>query len=376
MSLLTRRTLLLSGAATALAAPTLAQTTTVGPADLPAALAAARGGETLVLADGDYGAVDIAGKTYADFVTLRPARPGGAVLQKLDIRGSRFVRCDGLHVSSPDNGARFSTVVAVTEGSRDVQIINCTVNGRIDTDYSGHYGLYTNDQVRDVLFAGNFVHHVRVGGTFYNAQGLTVSGNVIDHTGGDSFKFIAVRDVLIENNFGARHIFSAPGEHNDFIQFQGADSANIVIRGNVSLPRSISNVQGIFLDDARYSNVLIEYNIIVTSMIRGISVSDCANCEARFNTLINIPGIGSKATKVMGFSNYHSNIETSYLQDAKQGPNLTLQNTHPGKPLYFGQFFNNPQAGQAMRPADLLPVRGSLAERYGAVGTIQRFMGN
>ncbi len=378
MTYLSRRTLLgWSGAlgAVAVACPAWAQGTRVGPADLSAALASAKGGETFLLTDGPYGVVDIVGHRFADRVTLRADHRARAVFDQLFIRDTHNLRVEGVHVSHPGNGGPASTIVAVTEGSRAIQIVGCQVNGKIDADYTGHYGLYTNDQVRDVVFAGNFVHHVRVGGVFYNAQGLTVSGNTVDHVGGDSFKFIAVQDALIEYNMGARHIFSPPSEHNDFIQFQGAPSSNLVIRGNVSLPRSIPNVQGIFLDDARYTNVLIEHNVIVSSMIRGISTSDCVDCEVRFNTLINIAGQGSKATKVMGFERYHGNIETSHRGDAGQGANLTLQNTHPNRPFYYGALFANPEAGQAMQLQDLLQIGPAGATRFGAVGTVERFLG-
>ncbi|MGX0978369.1 hypothetical protein ACSSVY_004109 [Roseovarius sp. MBR-51] len=341
---------------------------------LSAALARAAGGETIVLSSGNYGALDISGESFSSYVTLVSEEERGAVFTSVNIRNTDYLRIDNVHVDSPNNGGAASTIVSVSDGSSHIQFLNSEVNGKVDGVYSGHYGLHTSGNVSDVTFAGNYVHDIKIGGVFYNAKDLTVSGNTIDYTGADSLKFIGVQDVLIEGNMGSQNFFPAPGEHLDFIQFQGSDSSDIVIRGNVSLPGTHANVQGIFFDDAHYTNVLVEDNVIATGMIRGISVSSGTNFVARNNTLINLPGEGSKATKVMGADQSYGNIQTSFLQDAGKDANLTLQNTDPDKPFYFGDFFANPEAGLGMTLDDLLPTPNTLAETMGAVRTIEAFL--
>ncbi len=337
-----------------------------------AALSQASGGETIILSSGNYGSLDISGKSFSSYVTLVSEEPRGAIFTSVDIRDTDYLRIDNVHVDSPSNGGAASKLVSVSEGSSHIQFLNSEVNGKVDDVYTGHYGLYTKD-VSDVTFAGNDVHDIKIGGVFYSAQDLTIKGNTIDYTGADSFKFIGVHGVLVEDNVGASHHFPASGEHLDFIQFQGTDSSDIVIRGNVSLPGTQTNVQGIFLDDAHYTNVLVEDNVIVTGMIRGVSVSSGTNVVVRNNTLINVEGAGSKATKVLGADQSYGNIQTSYLQDAGLDANLTLQNTDPDKPLYYGNFFANPEAGRGITLEDLLPTPNTLAETMGAVGTIQAF---
>ncbi len=341
--------------------------------ELSTALSNAKGGETIILRSGDYGSLNVSGKSYSSYVTIESEEDKGAVFSSVSVRDTDYLRIDNVHVDNPTNGSPASTLVSVTDGSSHVQFLNSEVNGKVDGDYTGHYGLYSKD-ASDVTFAGNYVHDIKTGGVFYTSSDLTVSGNNIDYTGADSFKFIGVQGVLIEGNMGSRNIFPSPTEHVDFIQFQGSDSSDIEIRGNVSLPGTRVDAQGIFFDDAHYTNVLVEENVIATGMIRGISVSSGTNFVARNNTLINLPGEGSKATKVLGADESYGNIQTSYLQDAGLGDNLTLQNTHPNEPYYYGDYFANPEAGLGMTLEDLLIVPGTLAETMGAVGTIEALL--
>jgi hypothetical protein len=64
----------------------------------------------------------------------------------------------------------------------------------------------------------------------------------------------------------------------------------------------------------------------------------------------------------------------SYLGEAGLDGNLTLQNTDPDKPFYYGDYFVNPEAGREMTLEDLLPKSGTLAETMGATDTIKAFI--
>lgn len=333
------------------------------------ALAAAKGGETITLADGNYGTLDIIDHDYSTFVTITSQNRLGAKFDEVNIVNSHHVRIDGIHVNNTDNGGASSTLVAVTKGSSHIEVLNSEVNGRIDDIYDGHFALYTNDSVSSVTFSGNYLHDVKRGGVFYNADNIIVSNNIVDRIGDDSFKFIGVDGVLIENNSAAGHVYPSPGAHLDFIQFQGANSRNITIRGNISLPVNQSNVQGIFLDDADYSNVLIEKNIVVTGMIRGVSVSSGTNIVARHNTVLDIEGAGSKATLVMVPGESYGNIMSTYDEDKRLGEtggNLYLQQTNQTGAWHYDGYFKNAGAGLGLSIEDLAPTQRSLAAVYGA----------
>jgi hypothetical protein len=99
--------------------------------------------------------------------------------------------------------------------------------------------------------------------------------------------------------------------------------------------------RGIFLDDARFTNVMIERNIIVTSMIRGISVSGARNTVARYNTVLDVPGAG-KATYVMLDGEVYGNIMSTYPGDKKLGiyeGNLLLQHADPRGRWHYDTVF-------------------------------------
>ncbi|MGR3585593.1 MAG: right-handed parallel beta-helix repeat-containing protein [Pseudooceanicola nanhaiensis] len=335
---------------------------------LDRALAAAQGGETLVLADGAYGGLKIAGRSFRPAVTLTSATPRGARFDAVEITGSEGLILDQLHVASPDQGT-FSSAVVSIQASSGITLRDSEVNGPVDGDFSGHHGLHTDLGSRDITFARNYVHDVKNGATFIDTSALTVTGNVIDRIGNDSFKLIAITGGVIDGNTGARNVFPQPGSHLDFVQFQGADSRDIVLRGNVFLPGARTDVQGIFLDDARFTHVMIERNIIVTSMIRGISVSGARNTVARYNTVLDVPGAG-KATYVMLDGEVYGNIMSTYPGDKKLGiyeGNLLLQHADPRGRWHYDTVFRNARAGSGITLADLAPVPGGLAESYGAM---------
>ncbi|MEM6374718.1 MAG: right-handed parallel beta-helix repeat-containing protein [Pseudomonadota bacterium] len=339
---------------------------------LQTALAQAKGGETIILKSGNYGALDIVNESYSSYVTLVSEQPLGAHFNSVTIDNSDFIRIDSVHVDSPSNGGPGGRIVEIIKGSSHIEFLNSEVNGKVDSYYEGFYGLYSKDS-SNLTFAGNYVHDVKVGGAFFKTTALDVTGNTIDYVAGDSFKFSTVRDAIIEGNVGARNVISSPGEHYDFIQFQH-DSSDIVVRGNISMPETRGNVQGIFLKDGIYSDVLVEYNVISSSQVNGLFVSDgSSNMVARYNTLVNIPG-SHNITIERGFDQSYNNITTTSAGNAGLGSNLNLQNTDPNKPFYYGDYFANPEKGLARTLEDLLPQKGSAAETMGAVGTVEAFL--
>ena len=107
--------------------------------------------------------------------------------------------------------------------------------------------------------------------------------------------------------------------HPDFIQFQG-DSSDAVIRGNVFLlkeePTPGYPVQGIFLKDGVYNDILIEDNIVYTNTANGIYIESRPggdNITIRENTVLSPPDI----TK-FGFSRYPGYCRRWYLYGREQ----------------------------------------------------------
>jgi parallel beta-helix repeat protein len=290
--------------------------------------------------------------------------------------GSSNISLDGVDITSQTNGSFGSSIVHVGGNSRGIRIENSEISGLEDDVYYGHYGIHVEGSASDVVVQNNYIHDMRVGIYLQGADNIIVAENRLEFLASDSMKIAGSNDLLIENNIGARYYYPKAGEHLDFIQFQGSDSSDVVVRGNISLPANRTDVQGIFFDDAHYSSILIEQNIIVTGMIRGVSVSSGTNVVARQNTVLNIEGGGSKATKIMVDGESFGNIEGSYLQDAgPEGDDMVLQQADASRPYYYGSTFSNATAGLGITLEDLRPVPGGYAESYGASTRLAELLG-
>jgi parallel beta-helix repeat protein len=340
--------------------------------ELLSALDRAQGGDTIVVADGDYGSLSI-GANYGSMVTLRAETPLGAKLDGLVVSGASNLRFDGFHVRSDSNGFDNGGVVNINGGSANIQFVNSEVHARIDDVFFGYQGI----QVRgasNVLLENNYVHNVHHGLVGWDVDGLEFIGNKIDYVGEDHMKLAAVNGGRIEGNVGGGNVFPVPGDpHPDFIQFQ-ASSSNIEIRDNVHFAKTIAWSQGIFLWDGTYDNITIEGNIISTGMLRGVSVQRGDNIVVQNNTLLNVPGEVHNGTVVLvpDGSVVRGNIQTSYA-GGLDDDNLTLQNVDPGRPFYVGDYFVNGMNGRALTIEDLEPVAGSLAETMGAAATLRNW---
>lgn len=339
-------------------------TTTVSTsAELRDALTGVSAGDEILLAPGDYGALRISGAQFSGFVTIRSAdRNEPATFEDIIIEGSRYLRIDGVHVDSPSNGSGAAALVRVDAGSRFVEFMNSEVNGKVDNDFSGYYGLQSRDS-SDVRFINNYVHDVKNGGYFQSSERVVVEGNDFDRIGNDAMKFAGVEDVLIENNFGPRIVTPSAGAHLDFIQFQGSDSNGIVIRGNVVLPATPYASQGIFLGDATYDDVLIEQNIIYSGLIRAISVGAGDNVVARNNTTLTVPDYGHKAAAIiLPDGAVSENNIMGFYRGGYDGPNLLVQWDDPNDGFYYDDVFVNASVGWGVTIEDLAPVPGGPAD--------------
>lgn len=348
-------------------------------AELSGALARATGGETILLAGGGYGALSLSGRTFGSTVTIRSADPGNrATFDSVMIDGSRNIRIDGVHVDNPSNGDFVTKVVAVT-GSTDIAVVNSEINGKVDSEYQGHYGLYTSGSNR-ITFAGNYVHDVKNGAVLEGSSAIELSGTRFDYLGNDAIKFSGIDGLLLENNTGASHIYPAEGAHVDFIQGQGSASSNIVVRGNVAIQGPDSwSFQGIFFDDTTFNNVLIENNIIVNGHLRGITISAGSDIIVRNNTVLTHADSGHKASIILmpAGSLIQNNIDSgdTSIAGAWGNNNLRLQWNNPSAPFYYDNVYVNATAGRGLTLADLAPVPGSVGETMGAYARLAELLG-
>lgn len=342
-------------------------------AGLLAALAAAKAGDVITLAGGFYGVVSIEARFSAD-VTITSARPLAARFAALTLSNSSHLRLDGLHVDAPGNGNWGQALLAI-EASDHIAVLNCEINGKVDglRPIAGYFGIRARNSTA-ITVQNTFAHDVLNGMAFFGVDDLNLAANTVDGVGADSFKFGGVNNALIEDNTGAKRTYSAPDAHEDFMQFQGAASSNVTIRGNVFLPQNVFDVQGIFVaGKGGHSNFLIEQNILHSSMANGIYVAKgSTGVRIRDNTLIAADGAVTRISAPAG-AEISGNI-TSGRRGVLEGGNLTMQGSDAEGTFFIGALFPGWVLGGAMALADLQPAPGSAAASTGAVSRLRELL--
>lgn len=239
--------------------------------ELTAALIAARGGETIVLAAGDYGTLNLRNRTFSSAVTITSADPAQpAHLDSILLTNVVNLTLRHLDVGAAlAPGATSSTAMMTVTGSKGIEAYSTSFHGSLD-------GTPSND--------GNGVSFLRSSGIkivdsnfeqlgrallIGNSTDIVVTGNRFHDLRSDGADFAEVNNVLIANN-SFRDFYPATGDHPDAIQFwtsnTAAPSTDIVIRDNVILQGNGQGLQGIFLTDQvgtlPYERVQITNNLI------------------------------------------------------------------------------------------------------------------
>jgi hypothetical protein len=335
----------------------LAETYTAGgPAGLKALLGKVRGGDTILLEPGRYGTLALTQDFDSD-VTIRSAQPLRAVFGGITIMGASHIVLDGLRVDG--EGVR-GNYIEIDKGADHITIRSSEIGAA--SGYDRNFGIRAKSST-NLSYLGNYVHNAVNGIANFHNNDVTLIGNVIDWMASDSFKFSGVNRGLVEGNWGAAHVEAAPGAHVDFMQFQGEDTRNMVIRGNVLLPAEGTDgtAQGIF---GNLSDSLIEQNIIVSALVRGISVH--TGNTIRYNTLLDIPGQAVDDTKIWWDSG--TTVDYNIWTESKggvYGTNVIVQHNDPRGVNYVYNLIPNFH-GTGTTLQDLIPVTGSIVDGLGA----------
>jgi len=383
-------------------------------AQLEQALLNASGGDSISLAAGNYAAntpndneFRISGQDYSSYVTITSAdKDNPAQFSALHIIDSSYIRLDGIKIVA---GGREG--IGIFNGSHHIEVLNSEIHGanRFDRDMPHYsqvstlYGVYVNGGLSELVAQGypaSDVRNLRIqnidvqdikssGYLLLNFTDSIVKGNRCDWMAVDCYKLANIDNLDFINNFGASNIYSSPTAHVDFVQGQGPISNSRFI-GNVALAVSNQGVQGLFFDDATYTNLTFENNVIHTRSIRGISVSSPSNgtpstgIVARYNTVLR-PAVSAanknsnKASDILIPSgsikenNIVSNITTKAEQRLTGEPgkeNIVAQYNRPDRAHFYDDYYVNASDGLGATIEDFTPVAGSAGETKGAFARI------
>ncbi len=282
-------------------------------AGLDRALSAARGGELIVLAPGDYGELAMKARAFERPVTLQS--DGGASFARIALN-----RVQGLNFRNISVAGRLqpgetekARYVVVVDSARITWIggtIAGTADGNPDNDGIG-LGVRRSEDIR---VEGVRFHDLWRGAVFGNSKRVVARGNRLETMRSDGLNFAGVEDVVVADNM-FRDFFPniEKRDHADFIQFwaRGAGpSARAVITGNIMMQGRGMSTQGIFIDNktGRVNGVLqhgepfrdftITDNLYYGSSVHGISVGGIDGGVIARNTAVAVPG----ATRRVGIN--------------------------------------------------------------------------
>ncbi|WP_424831780.1 right-handed parallel beta-helix repeat-containing protein [Ruegeria sp.] len=269
--------------------------------ELSAALKNAQGGETFLLAGGNYGALRVR-QSFKKPVTIRSADPQSpACLTELRVTKSSNITFDGLvfdYVRSP--GDKVHVIRFEIRNSHGITISNSIFDGDYNAGTGFGRGIFIRDSSK-ITISGNILRKWLRAITAVHTTFLTIRGNQIYDIRADGMAFSGIDDVLIERNTVHNFRAGSTRDHRDMIQLMrttNTRSTNVVIRDNVFDMGAGDYTQTIFMGASgkdtsnpqlRHQNILIENNVIYNAHLHGISVHGVDDLSIRKNSIIRIP---------------------------------------------------------------------------------------
>jgi hypothetical protein len=266
-------------------------------------------GDTIVLADGDYGPLSIHEKLNLREITIRAAEGAHPRFDTIHIRASSLWRLSGLTIDNPTvniGNANRTMLFIESHGwrgpSNDIVIENCHISSGNTYDPR----TLSADEWNTIAWSGIRADGDRI--TIRNNQlttvnfGISVTGNdclvqnnLIDGFCGDAMRGLGNGHVFEYNT--VQNCYVVNGNHCDGFQswvVEGEDPPErITLRGNKIFqwtgerPQLSEYLQGIGLFDGPYIGWRIENNLVVTDMYHGITISGGIDCLIVNNTAID-----------------------------------------------------------------------------------------
>ena len=277
--------------------------------ELTSAIASAAGGDRIVLADGNYGAVSIFNRTYASTLTIEAANPGsGAHLDGLFVANAKNISFVGLDVGRALNaGEPTYTQLSWIKTSSDIKLNGMAFHGSQDGNPSNDGVGLTVTSASGLNISNSRFEDLYRGLVLQNSTNTTIKDNSVTLIRSDGIISIANDGLSIEGNHigDFRQVL---GDHSDAIQFwttgQTKGQTNITIKDNVIFQTYFSGIdqtgtQGIFMSDPLsygYKNVLIQNNVLYSNdAYNGIYLNGVTGAQVLDNTVL------SKSTDVKSF---------------------------------------------------------------------------
>jgi parallel beta-helix repeat protein len=266
-------------------------------AALASTLATAQGGDTVLLAPGEYDNVVIKNLSFASAVTVAsqdPTHP--AVLTSLLVTGDKYLNLSHLEfdLSAAQMGA--ATPFRVANSSR-VTLSYLDVHGSMDGNPQDDAIAMAVNNSNYVTVSNSEFQQAAVAITHLGDTHLTITGNSFHDLRYDGVHGSGSNWVTVSNNtftsFYPVGTQPTGGDHPDAIQFftLGTTVAthDLVVTGNTIVRGAGAPTHGVFFDDEvgtlPFQNVTIKNNTVIGEGCDGISVNHAANVTIAGNTV-------------------------------------------------------------------------------------------
>lgn len=284
--------------------------------ELMNALAAATGGDTIELAGGDYGGLNLNRQTDFDFtydtpVTIVSAdNDNPAAFASMSMVGASNIVFDGIQFdyTFQAGDALWHKPFSISD-SDNITIRNSVFDGDVASGtgtpsdgYGTGFGLSVWGSTGVTVDNTEFKSWWK-GAAFSRSTDLTITNNEIHDIRSDGLNFGEVQSVLVEgNHIHDFRLSKESGDHADMIQVISTThaettTADLTLRGNILDIGDGDVTQMIFIGNGKYNqtqddawlyqNITIEDNLVNGSHIHGISVGETDGVIIRNNTLLD-----------------------------------------------------------------------------------------
>jgi Right handed beta helix region len=266
-------------------------------ATLKTALTAAKAGDRILLAAGNYGDVAIKGLNFASDITIMSASATNAAkINILSVTDSSHIKFQGLEIGRPLlTGEPEWTRYASVKNGTNITFNSVYFHGSLDGNSANDGQGLNVTASKFVTIQNSRFEQLTRGVVFADSSDLTLKGNSFRNLRSDGADFAAVQRVTIDAN--TFRDFKPVGlDHPDAIQFWTSGttkaSTDILISNNQIFQGNGGGIQAIFLRDEvgtlPYQNVRITNNVAyVPDFHNGIALLGGRNVEISGNTVLS-----------------------------------------------------------------------------------------
>lgn len=270
-----------------------------------------KGGDTVLLAPGNYGDLTIAGARFDSPVDLRSDFGAEAHFTSVTVKNSQNIHFSHLKVwaTSPREGD--PSLVQVERNSPDIEFAQIDLRSTQDAADYRRWDAQTwlRNQASGFLMLGprNTVRNSKVTGIRFGiaitGDGSQIIGNRVDGFSGDALRVLGDNSKLAGNV--VENCVKVDDNHDDGIQSwstgpdgkpDGGTVRNLLIENNIINEWTgtrnhplICDLQGIWLT-RKMDGLVVRNNAVSVSAYHGIAVGGASNTQIVNNTLVNSRG--------------------------------------------------------------------------------------